>query len=68
MTPIHATLERNGITPPTGNRSKTTCPQCSPTRMKNHETCLKVWASGDFVFWRCFHCGDCSSDLIVGAK
>ena len=57
------TLQFNGITPPPEGRSKTLCPECSHTRKKKTEKCLKVWAEDGLVFWRCFNCGFKGSDV-----
>ena len=35
---------------------KTTCPRCSPTRKKKHDTCLSVTVDHDFVVFNCHHC------------
>lgn len=58
-------LERNGITPPTEGRAKTTCPECSEYRRKRNDRCMKVWTYDDLVFWHCYHCKWESSDVII---
>lgn len=49
-------LQFAGITPPErGNR--TTCPKCSPSRVKYFERCLKVTSRDWGMEVYCHHCG-----------
>jgi RecA-family ATPase len=54
-------LASNGIAleSTTPGRYYTTCPQCSHTRSKAHQTakCLGITIEGDCVRWGCNHCG-----------
>ena len=45
-----------GIDPPKHGR-KTTCPQCSPRRLKSDERCLGLFETGDGIRVECYHCG-----------
>ena len=56
-------LIRNGIEPPRNGRTRTTCPECSPTRRKRNERCLTAWEDCGVVFWKCHHCKWESSDV-----
>ena len=59
MTPEHIdALMFNGITPPRPGSQKTTCPQCSPARVKRWEKCLRVVPEPcGVVTVSCYHCG-----------
>ena len=35
---------------------KTTCPRCSQTRKKKHDTCLSVTVDHEYVVFNCHHC------------
>jgi RNase P subunit RPR2 len=57
MTPeIITELQWLGVSIAPG-QSRTTCPHCSPYRLKQDERCLRIYARDDGVFVRCWHCG-----------
>ena len=41
-----------------------TCPWCSPTRKKKHDTCLSVNRGHDSILYNCYH-GDCGMNGVV---
>jgi Zn ribbon nucleic-acid-binding protein len=58
MTPaLTEALMWAGITPPPAGSMRTTCPQCSHTRKKSHERCLRLWYDNDLIMAECKHCG-----------
>lgn len=46
-----------GQTPPPPGSCKTTCPICSPRRVKHWERCMSVRPMGDVIEVYCWHCG-----------
>lgn len=58
MNPDHIeALMFNGITPPPPGGRKTTCPQCSHTRRKSREKCLRLTPEEcGVVLVYCHHC------------
>jgi hypothetical protein len=55
-------LGRNGVTWRPPGTGKFLCPECSSTRKKKREKCLKVWEDQDGeLFWKCYNPG-CGSE------